>query len=480
MLPKRVIKNVRVGLATNSSSSHSIIHNENIATMDEGGHVNSDFGWDFFTAKSKKEREVYMMLQLKSNMPRGAHGIIEFILKYEGLADNSDFLEGYIDHDSVISLPREKYYPDAVNMDFFRAYFDYITNNHFVFLGGNDNTDEEHSLSGEDDGKKESFFYGFKDNDIAYENGNYWVVMNNDRKLRIQFEGLAPVAKSPELIDLKITDYCDIGCNFCYQDSTVEGIHGDYDLIHKVVGAIPYGNITEFAIGGGEPTSHPDFAKIVDMIKSKGHIANFTTKSTKWMDNAELLKSVQASVSGIAYSPSTVEDIEMFVKAHDEKVGDNVDLYLHIIPEIWSNGQLNNLLDYVDELNKWNSSRKSRNKIKITMLGFKTTGRGEGREVAKKPELIDYIKNFKYTQVGIDTKIVNDYIDELTAADIDKLLFTGKEGEFSMYIDAVTKQAYKSSYELDKPVALIKDFWGKEKEYYSLTPIDKLFDSIKE
>lgn len=28
-------------------------------------------------------------------------------------------------------------------------------------------------------------------------------------------------AKRPELVDIKITDWCDVGCTFCYQNSTL-------------------------------------------------------------------------------------------------------------------------------------------------------------------------------------------------------------------------------------------------------------------
>ena len=455
MIPNKIIKNIRFGLATNSSSSHSIIHNEKLSSDSKDGYVNAEFGWDFFTASTAAEREAYMMLQLKLNLPRICGNAINVFMKYEGI-EKPKISNGYIDHDSVIPLPKEKYRKE-VNLDFFNEYARYIIDGNFVILGGNDNTDESHPLSDKDDGKKESYMWTFKEDDVAFKNNNYWVVMNKNRKMRISFteEKLKP--ENPELIDLKITDYCDAGCNFCYQGSTETGLHANLDAIKSIIDMVPYSFKMEFAIGGGEPTAHPDFAKILHRIGTS-NVANFTTKSTAWMKDKEKLKAVKEFVSGIAYSPDTVEDAVSFILKHDKYVGDNVAAYLHIIPEIWTMENLELLRETVEELNKWNCPvRNSSSRVSITMLGYKTTGRGKGRIVSKIDGLIDHIKKYRMTKVGVDTKIVNDYSKELAESKIDNRLFTTAEGEFSMYIDAVKELAYKSSYELDNPVNIRTD-----------------------
>ncbi len=479
MIPRNALRNIRYGLATNSSSSHSIIHNVDEATMDEYETVSHDFGWEFFTAYTKADREAYMIEQLRSNLPSGMHAVCDFMMQYEGVHDRKTE-NGYVDHDSVMALPKDMY-GESINMDFFREYYDYITNNYFVIIGGNDNTDEEHRLSGTGD-EKTSYMWSFRSDDIAYKNNNYWVVLNKNRKMRINFEGQEPIAKFPELIDLKITDYCDMGCSFCYQGSTEDGMHASLDIVKKIIDSQPYGASIEFAIGGGEPTTHPEFPEILRKVGQSRHIANFTTKSTKWMEDDTILEAVKKYVSGVAYSPNNAEDAVRFVLEHDKHVGSSVAIYLHIIPEIWSNEELNKLLGAVEDMNRWNTKlRESCNfgDVHITMLGYKTTGRGSSREVSKKDGLVDYIKSFRTTQVGVDTKIVNDYRDELALANIDKLLFTAKEGEFSMYIDAVAEKAYKSSYELDNPVDIVENRYGNENQYIQMERIQKLFESIK-
>lgn len=86
----------------------------------------------------------------------------------------------------------------------------------------------------------------------------------------------------PETIDVKITEICDVGCKECYMDSTAKGIHCDISLIEKLIDGFdtpPY----QIALGGGEPTYHPEFINILELIRSKGVIPNYTT-SGKFLD----------------------------------------------------------------------------------------------------------------------------------------------------------------------------------------------------
>ena len=50
----------------------------------------------------------------------------------------------YIDHQSIIALPRNG--DDSLNIEFTKQLFSVLINKNFAFLGGNDNTDESHSL----------------------------------------------------------------------------------------------------------------------------------------------------------------------------------------------------------------------------------------------------------------------------------------------------------------------------------------------
>lgn len=56
----------------------------------------------------------------------------------------------------------------------------------------------------------------------------------NGTKLRFAI-GSYTKATRPELVDIKITDWCDVGCTFCYQDSTLLGRHASWENLSYVV-----------------------------------------------------------------------------------------------------------------------------------------------------------------------------------------------------------------------------------------------------
>ena len=88
-----------------------------------------------------------------------------------------------------------------------------------------------------------------------YKNGNYTVRLFSDgTKIRFTLDDEFN-AMFPESIDIKITNYCDISCLMCHEDSSTKGVHGN--LEHPFLDTLVAG--TELAIGGGNPLSHPGF-----------------------------------------------------------------------------------------------------------------------------------------------------------------------------------------------------------------------------
>lgn len=58
-------------------------------------------------------------------------------------------------------------------------------------------------------------------------------------------------------VDLKVTDYCDYGCNFCYQNSKITGKHADLDYVKRILDFLNENDVLEVVVGGGEPTKYP-------------------------------------------------------------------------------------------------------------------------------------------------------------------------------------------------------------------------------
>ncbi len=106
-----------------------------------------------------------------------------------------------------------------------------------------------------------------------YQNGNTLVSIFEDGTKIREYENI-PLIIHPESIDVKITDYCDMGCLYCHESSTTKGTHGDLDKLLEVITDLPAG--VELAIGGGNPLSHPDLLDFLTELKKRGIIANLT------------------------------------------------------------------------------------------------------------------------------------------------------------------------------------------------------------
>ncbi len=479
MIQSKNIINIRYGLATNSSSTHSIIHNTTTPAFDQ---EKGEYQWNFFTAASKKEKTRYLVAQLLANIDWRTKEIFLFSLAALDFdAAYSEFENLEVDHQSVMTFPHSK--KGVVNLDFFRDYLHYIVDESFIILGGNDNTDELHPLAPLDD-NKESFFEILDRDSIAYWNGNYWVVIfsgdnySSQKKLRIKFvnpyEDLQP--ERPELIDLKITNFCDLGCSFCYQDSTPSGLHANFKDLKKLITTIMTDeNPVEFALGGGEPTRYPEFAELLLFMKERKAIINFTTKNSTWFHDPVIVDAVKNTVSGIAYSIDTVEEFQKFKDLHTKYLYNSRNtprMYLHLIPEIMDWDKLREIIAEVENHNK--KYKFGPQLVNITLLGLKQIGRAQELDRQPHPEILDIFLNTKYTPVGIDTKFAGDYQEYLSRNGIDKKLYTTEEGEFSMYIDAVEEKAYKSSWHLEKPVGYLdSNNWRGYKS------IERIFSEIK-
>jgi len=111
---------------------------------------------------------------------------------------------------------------------------------------------------------------------------NYRAVWCNGKTLRFQHDDSKPILELeyPEFYDVKITDYCKGGCPWCYQDSTKRGLHYEncVEKINQFFGPMTANQRPfQVAIGGGEPTSHPDFENILKAFHDLGICPNFTT-----------------------------------------------------------------------------------------------------------------------------------------------------------------------------------------------------------
>ena len=265
----------------------------------------------------------------------------------------------------------------------------------------------------------------------TYVNGNTIVAMYNDgTKVRYTKDGETPAPEYPESMDLKITNCCDLGCPMCAEMSSPDGPHAllDTPLIESIQ---PY---TELAIGGGNPLSHPQLSDFLEYMDSRNVICNLTVNAVHFMQNIGLIGNYaeHGLIHGIGVSvPEHIPDgmldnLKMFPNA-----------VVHTIAGVTPTSTYDQLADH--DLN-------------LLILGFKS--KGKGKEYAQNHwmqdrwfYLSDCIDDMRqhFKAIAFDNLAVEQLgIHDIFPDDFNKL-YMGDDGEFTMYIDLVSRKYAKSS-----------------------------------
>ena len=99
-----------------------------------------------------------------------------------------------------------------------------------------------------------------------YMNGNFRTTIFSDGTVIRETEDDEFIPAFASNMDIKISNYCDMGCKFCHEGSTKNGKHGDI-LNEKFIDTLhPY---QEVALGGGDATSHPDLIPFLQKLKDR-------------------------------------------------------------------------------------------------------------------------------------------------------------------------------------------------------------------
>ena len=104
----------------------------------------------------------------------------------------------------------------------------------------------------------------------------------------------------PELMDISITNWCDMGCTFCYKSSTRRGRHMSISDYKSVIDQAAEMGTFQVALGGGNPNQHPDFLEILEYTRSKGIVPNYTTNGRGLTQ--EILKVTASTCGAVAVS----------------------------------------------------------------------------------------------------------------------------------------------------------------------------------
>jgi len=458
------IHNIRLGFATNSSSTHSLIflYNE----KDEGVE-DLEFGWDHFVAASDSTKRAYIAsvigVALEEHVDKETAAIVtqQLVGKRCGTKSWNWSKEGYIDHQSVYALPYN-WHGNGLDYEFVKEFSEFMLNRNLVILGGNDNDGEKHPLDNGTAFVLNIDIDGVSKNWIAKKDPQgFWTLFNKNTggKLRMTFpKNLKDVEKrwsgqitagvlhpeystTPDLIDIKITDYCERGCSFCYQGSSEKGEHADLSSgnIWALSNALSRLKVFEVAIGGGEPTQHPNFIEFLEDLKRSGITPNFSTRNLSWLKDDKKRERILDSIGTFAYSTECPRDV------------DELAAYLKVY---CGNRIRRPVIHYVMGVAYYNFTRMLETAyhhgMDIVLLDYKQTGRGRHRSKGDYSDWIDRIVELRERNrcpnISIDTPLANNFETELAAEGVKDIFVHKEEGAFSMYMDLVDGKMGASSF----------------------------------
>lgn len=263
----------------------------------------------------------------------------------------------------------------------------------------------------------------------SYLNGNVQIELYEDGTKTQEWEGIAePIF--PNSMDIKITNYCDLACKYCHEESTVRGKHGRLGRLITVLKDLPPG--TELAIGGGNPLDHPKLLNFLKRCKKLGLVCNLTVNSKhipKFHTFLNVLMQMKL-IYGLGISVESSRNIpnikNYFVKTEN--------IVFHVISGILP----------FEDLEKFKGH-------KVLVLGYKEYGFGTNyiNEKVKKCKQ-DWFDNIESVIGKIHLSFDNLAIEQL---DIKRFLtdkqwdifYTGNDGQFTMYLDAVNYKYATSS-----------------------------------
>ena len=428
------VLNLRLCFATNSSSTHSVVLLPPDHLLRGESAYNEEYGWDNFVLRDQKDKQLYFAHQLRYNlkMPEWMKHII--IKKLTGVSYDEN---GYIDHQSILYVPAN-WDGEGIDEEFVKELMAFVKRDNVAIVGGNDNEEGESHK----DALSVLKTYYPEHTTVCRKEDSIWVLFNREtgHKVTLSFDGVIerPRPEAPELLDVKVTDFCLYGCPMCYQASTPDGKHADMSGVRQLAEWCGNNRVFEVAIGGGEPTMHPDFINILRAFRDKNVVPNFTTHNMNWLRDEEMRPRILKHIGAFALSVDS-NNYQDAIR-HVEKYADGKANF-HVV---------------LGTMNQWGfkSIMRAAHKhdIQVTILGWKPIGRGTSYVPEPYAWWLDAVmelnKEHECPAFGIDTVVAQEFDKEMKAIGIPSYLYHTEEGKYSYYFDMVNFKYGKSSFDI--------------------------------
>lgn len=287
-----------------------------------------------------------------------------------------------------------------------------------------------------------------------YKNGNMRTrIFSDGTKIR-ETEDDEFIPEFAENMDIKISNYCDIGCKFCHEGSAKNGKHGDI-LNKKFIETLhPY---QEVALGGGDATSHPDLVPFLHKLKDRKVIVNMTVNQRHFEQKQELIKELVDEKLIYGLGVSLVNPTDEFISL----IRQYPNAVIHVINGVLKPSDIAAL---------------SNKNLKMLILGYKQLRRGNEwysedheniiiKQMWLKENLGGIINNFKV--VSFDNLAIEQLeVQRLMSKEEWDEFYMGDDGSMTYYIDMVEQKFARSSTS------------SFDKRYDLLDSVDEMFKKI--
>lgn len=287
-----------------------------------------------------------------------------------------------------------------------------------------------------------------------YKNGNFTTKIFDDGTKIRETEDDEFIPDFAENMDIKISNYCDMGCKFCHEGSTKNGKHGDI-LNQKFIETLH--SYQEVALGGGDATSHPDLIPFLHKLKDRKVIVNMTVNQRHFEQKQELIKKLVDEKLIYGLGVSLVNPTDEFISL----IQQYQNAVIHVINGVLKPSDIAAL---------------SNKNLKMLILGYKQLRRGNEwysadheniiiKQMWLKENLGGIINNFKV--VSFDNLAIEQLeVQRLMSKEEWDEFYMGDDGSMTYYIDMVEQKFARSS---------TADFG---KRYDLLDSVDEMFKKI--
>jgi hypothetical protein len=270
---------------------------------------------------------------------------------------------------------------------------------------------------------------------------NYAAFYFNHKTIRFYIDENKPVTsiEYPEFYDVKITNKCFGNCPSCYQDSLPTENHAENSLekLDAFFGILGMNERPfQVAIGGGEPTLHPEFISILEKFASLEITPNYTTNAMNITD--EIIKISAKLCGGVAVSAhSHLKD--KWAPNIKRLYDGGVPLAMH---HIISNEKSVDV--FLNEMEEWGNMIKYH-----VLLRVMPVGRSKDVFTCRR-YMFDKIKEMppdKMQKISFGALFYEELLEESIPVSI------YEPEAFSRYLDLINMKCYASSFDLtEKPV----------------------------